>query len=59
MVLRSRECIYNNITIDGGPTDIKDPRWNRLPLLVKTGDRDRNGISGIDAGQLSNFYIQF
>jgi hypothetical protein len=59
MVLRSRECIYNNITIDGGPTDITDPLWNRLPLIVKTGECDRNDISGINAGQLSNFYAQF
>jgi hypothetical protein len=59
MVLRSRECIHNNITIDGGPTHIKDPLWNRLPLLAKTGECDRNDISGVNAGQLSNFYTQF
>jgi hypothetical protein len=59
MVLRSRGCIYNNITIDGGLIDIKDPLRNRLPLLAKTGECDRNDIRGINAGQLSNFYTQF
>jgi hypothetical protein len=56
-------CVSGNVSITtspyGGPTDIKDPPWNRLPLLVKTGECNRNDISGINAGQLSNFYTQF